>query len=149
MGGILILTSESYYIDSLCFAFVLYMYWTKFIRLNKVMPISEDIFPDKEDTKSFYFLIAKTIKHFILFIISIIVINICFYLSIALLFSYQGKEVILTPRILEIIIGFIVGLAPGLTINYAYRKIYNILRNLDFILPPGVKSFLKEFFGRR
>lgn len=137
IGFIGALLSDKLYLDSICYVFIVYLFWTKISRLNKTSPISEDVFPDKDDKKQFIQFIFKTLKHFVLFVLCIIEINIFFYLSLNFLFGSQilNYDTLMISKLFFLIVGAVIGIIPGLTVNYAYQKAYNMIRNINFILP--------------
>ncbi len=139
-----IVISDKYYIDTICVYFILYLFWTKIIRLNNTVPLKEDILPDKNNNEAMSSLNFKAFKHLFLYIICMIEIYCLFFFSLFTLIHSgmsEGKDnFFYSSKILDIILGFPLGLIPGLTVTYAYRKIYNFCRNMKYISSPETNN---------
>ena len=136
MGSMMALMSDKYYIDTICFYFILYLFWTKVIRINKSKPISEDELPDKNDEKLVSCFYYKMIKHLVIYLFCMVEINCCFIVSFMLLFHSSitpEKPFLSDSKVLDVVLGFLLGLISGLTVTYAYQKIYNFSRDLNYI----------------
>lgn len=145
--------SDKYYIDSICVYFIIIIFWLKVSKLNYYIPIQEDNLPDKKNENEMSDFRFKSIKHIFLYIICVIVINVSFLFSLTILISSsfeQGDIVFHTDsKVLDVILGFSLGLIPFLMVTYTYQKIYNFYRNIFYIMPPDVKQFLKDNMPRR
>ncbi|MBP5470564.1 MAG: hypothetical protein J6Z11_15125, partial [Candidatus Riflebacteria bacterium] len=152
-GLFCLINSDKYYIDSICVYFIVIIFWLKVSRLNYYIPIQEDNLPDKKNENGITDLHFKSIKHLFLYIICVIVINVSFLFSLTILISSsleQGDIVYHTDsKVLDVILGFSLGLIPFLMVTYTYQKIYNFYRNIFYIMPPDVKMFLKDNMPRR